>query len=55
MNAEYDIAEGTLYYWRHKGIGPPSVRIGRRVMYRRGDVEAWIAEQAATERAKRVV
>lgn len=31
----------TLRYWRHKGIGPKSARLGR-VMYRLTDVEAWI-------------
>ena len=32
----------TLRYWRHQGIGPRSFRLGRRVLYRRGDVHAWI-------------
>ena len=32
----------TLRYWRHRGIGPPSARIGRRVMYRESDVLAWL-------------
>ena len=37
----------TLRYWRQKGagFGPVSVRIGRRVVYREADVEAWIAAQ----------
>ena len=35
----------TLRYWRHLGIGPASFRIGRRVMYRRSDVEDWINAQ----------
>ena len=35
----------TLRYWRHLGIGPASFRIGRRVMYRRTDVEEWIRTQ----------
>ena len=34
-----------LYTWRHQGKGPPSVRAGRRVLYRRGDVEKWLADQ----------
>lgn len=34
----------TVRYWRHIGSGPPSFRLGRRVVYRRGDVHAWIAE-----------
>ncbi|MDP9116536.1 MAG: helix-turn-helix domain-containing protein [Actinomycetota bacterium] len=32
----------TLRYWRHLGTGPRSFRLGRRVVYRRGDIEAWI-------------
>ena len=32
----------TLRYWRHRGTGPPSARIGRRVMYRESDVLAWL-------------
>lgn len=33
----------TVRYWRHCGTGPPSFRLGRRVVYRREDVETWIA------------
>ena len=32
----------TLRYWRHLGIGPSSFKIGRRVMYRRVDLDDWI-------------
>ena len=32
----------TLRYWRHLGTGPHSFRLGRRVLYRRDDVDAWI-------------
>jgi predicted DNA-binding transcriptional regulator AlpA len=37
----------TLRFWRSRGeIGPKSFKLGpRRVMYRREDVEAWIASQ----------
>lgn len=36
----------TLRRWRlEHGYGPPIVRVGRFVRYRRGDVEAWIAAQ----------
>lgn len=37
----------TLRYWRKFGGGPPSFKVGRRVMYRRGAVRAWLAEQEA--------
>ncbi len=32
----------TLRYWRHLGTGPHSFRVGRRVVYRRDDLQAWI-------------
>ena len=32
----------TLRYWRHLGPGPRSFRLGRRVLYRRDDIHAWI-------------
>ena len=36
---------GTLRYWRKTGTGPRAARIGRRVVYREADVEAWINAQ----------
>jgi hypothetical protein len=36
---------GTLRYYRHQGIGPRSFKVGRRVMYRRSVVLAWLADQ----------
>jgi len=53
MEAEYSWSAGTLYVWRHRGTGPPSTRLGRRVFWRRSDVEGWIAEQEAAERRRR--
>ena len=32
-------------YWRHLGVGPDGFRIGRRVLYRREDVDRWVAER----------
>ena len=32
----------TLRYWRHLGTGPAGFRAGRRVLYRRDDLNAWI-------------
>jgi len=37
----------TLRYWRHLGTGPRSFRLGRRVVYRVGDLQAWIDTQAS--------
>jgi excisionase family DNA binding protein len=36
----------TLRYWRHLGTGPNSFRLGRRVLYRRADLNTWIDAQA---------
>jgi excisionase family DNA binding protein len=38
-------SEGTLRFWRHKGTGPRSARLGKRVVYRTSDVEAWLADR----------
>lgn len=32
----------TLAYWRNQGTGPRFAKIGRRVVYRRSEVLAWI-------------
>lgn len=39
----------TLKYWRYIGTGPRFARIGRRVVYRRSEVEAWLEEQFASQ------
>lgn len=39
----------TVRYWRHIGKGPRSFKVGRRVLYRQSDVQAWA--QAAMEAA----
>ncbi|MGW6035301.1 helix-turn-helix transcriptional regulator [Gordonia terrae] len=40
--------EGTLRYWRHVGTGPASFTAGaRKVVYRRSEIERWLAEQEA--------
>lgn len=39
------IPEATLRYWRHAGQGPESFKLGRRLVYRREELERWIAQQ----------
>lgn len=41
------VSENTLRAWRSRGVGPVGFKVGRRVMYRREAVEAWLAEQEA--------
>jgi predicted DNA-binding transcriptional regulator AlpA len=38
-----------VHQWRHRGFGPRGTRIGKRILYRRSDVEQWIAEQTVAE------
>lgn len=37
-----------LEFARSKGFGPPFIRIGRNVRYRRQDVREWLLEQTVT-------
>ncbi len=39
------VPANTLRFWRHKGHGPRSAKLGRRVIYREADVTAWIDAQ----------
>lgn len=41
---------GTLRYFRSTNQGPASFSLGKRVVYRRSEVERWIAEQEAATR-----
>lgn len=43
--ADYlQIPAGTLRQWRHKGFGPPAIKVGRHVRYRPADTERWLTE-----------
>jgi len=38
----------TLYMWRYRGQGPPSMRIGRYLRFRASEVEKWLAARDQT-------
>ena len=40
-----------LAQWRHKGVGPPFYRLGRKIIYRGADLNEW-AEAQRVEPAK---
>ena len=47
MEEQYGFNAGTLRYWRHANQGPASFTLGPRgrLVYRRSEVERWIADQ----------
>jgi excisionase family DNA binding protein len=41
--AEYlDVPVATIYAWRYRRQGPPGLRVGKHLRYRRADVDEWI-------------
>ena len=36
------LAKSTLAKWRLSGDGPPYCKVGRAVVYRRSDLDAWL-------------
>ena len=35
----------TLHQWRYLGQGPPAAKVGRRLVYRRTDLDQWVRER----------
>ena len=46
------VAEATLEKWRMTGDGPPFIKVGRRVFYRRRDFEAWLTARTVSHTAQ---
>jgi len=45
LASELGLSEDTLSRWETRRIGPPCVRVGRKVLYRRGAVRDWLKAQ----------
>lgn len=43
--ARYRTSPATIHGWTSKRSGPPSIRVGKRRLYRMGDLLRWEAEQ----------
>jgi DNA-binding transcriptional MerR regulator len=39
----------TVRYWRHIGIGPAGIRVGRRVLYDEGECYRWRESKVAED------
>lgn len=46
--AELGVHWRTLKRWITSDYGPPHVRVGRRIYYRRDDIALWLNSQTAT-------
>lgn len=47
--AEYlRVPEATLRQWRHLRKGPPYLKVGKHVRYRRADVDDWVTQLRVT-------
>ena len=44
--AFFRVPKSTLYAWRYRGEGPPALRIGKHLRYKREDVLEWIDRQS---------
>lgn len=48
--AELGISQVTTTKWRARAEGPPFIKVGRLVRYRRDEVDAWLASRTIGER-----
>jgi predicted DNA-binding transcriptional regulator AlpA len=48
VSQQTGVPQETLRYWRHRGVGPKSFKLGpRKVVYDEAELEAWIEAQRA--------
>ncbi|SDY50791.1 Helix-turn-helix domain-containing protein [Modestobacter sp. DSM 44400] len=45
--ARFRTSPATVRYWRHIGIGPDGVRVGRRVLYDESECDRWFESKIA--------
>jgi predicted DNA-binding transcriptional regulator AlpA len=48
---ERNVSRPTIKDWRYKGVGPPSTKLGGRVVYQLDDVERWLDQQSRMSKA----
>jgi excisionase family DNA binding protein len=47
LSAMLRIPKSTVYAWSYRRVGPPGIRVGRHLRFRRGDVIEWLRGQEA--------
>jgi phage terminase Nu1 subunit (DNA packaging protein) len=50
---ELTLSIDTLQRWETRRVGPPCVRVGRKVLYRKEAVRDWLREQEARKTGQR--
>jgi len=40
-----------IYAMRHRGQGPKAIKVGRKLLFRDSDIEAWLREREEAGRA----
>lgn len=40
---ELQVPVKTIYDWRYRRVGPPGIKVGRSIRFRRTDVDKWLA------------
>lgn len=48
LSLRLGVAPATLKVWRVRGQGPKYVKVGERVRYSVGDVQAWVESRKVT-------
>jgi DNA-binding transcriptional MerR regulator len=48
--AELKVSPRTVDRWRRLGEGPPITRLGRRLLYRKSSLEAWLCAREQQHR-----
>ena len=46
------VSQRTVRRWRNEGSGPPALRVGRRIRYRRSAVEAWLDRRGQADESR---
>ncbi len=41
---------GVIHYWRSMGKGPTAIKVGRKLLFRPSDVEAWFDQYRSEPR-----
>lgn len=39
------VPQGTIYAWRNRRVGPPGLKVGKHLRFRRADVARWLDQQ----------